>query len=188
MQEARQITSHYLFSTEVRLELETKTLALLDTGEGTRRYAYDASTGRRVHAPKGNLTIGRGLNLDVGLSDHEIEWLERNRLHHDISLFEVEVSSVEFQYAEPIRFSLLPDNVQIALALMVYQLGVTGTLGFHAILSCIARKQWHQAAIEAKNSKWFRETPKRVKIVIHLLTSINNTDKEIPRNIPTNEK
>lgn len=42
--------------------------------------AYDDATGFRVRAPKGNLTIGYGTNLAIGITDEEAELLMLMRL------------------------------------------------------------------------------------------------------------
>lgn len=40
----------------------------LPTEEGFRAYPYDDATGLRVHAPRGNVTVAYGYNLDAGTS------------------------------------------------------------------------------------------------------------------------
>jgi len=50
-------------------------LQRLRTDEEYERFAYDDKTARRVRAPLGNLTIGYGTNLDVGITNDEAEFL-----------------------------------------------------------------------------------------------------------------
>ena len=133
--------------------------------EGVRRYAYDDATGREVEAPVGVLTIGAGINLSVGLDDHEIDWLERHRLHVGMMVFMEQASSL----GPPVVVRLLPRPAQVALALMVFQLGVDGTMCFRQMLMAIAKRDWPTAAHEAKLSKWADQTPKRAREVAELL-------------------
>ena len=155
--------------------LEERTLRLLRGAEGLRRYAYDDATGEQVHAPKGNLTIGVGVNLDVGLDEYEIDMLERHRLHVGMTIFEHEVSTLVFE-SSSIVFDLLPDGAQVALAMMVFQLGPEGVMEFHQMLRAISGGYWLNAAQEALNSKWTKETPKRAHQVAALLRSCRETD------------
>ena len=147
----------------MKLDLEHRALALLRGDEGVRTHAYDDATGKRVRAPVGHLTIGAGINLDIGLSSWEIDMLERHRLHVHVSTFTVEVAT-----AYSITMGNLPDDVQVGLALMCFQLGWEGTLEFHNMLRDIAKGHWELAAVEAKHSKWKVETPKRADEVAKL--------------------
>ena len=56
--------------------------------------------------------------------------------------------------------------VQMALLDMCYQLGVDGLLEFELMLSAIADKNWQRAIIEARASRWDKETPSRVRRVV----------------------
>ena len=130
---------------------------------------YDDATGERVRAPVGRLTIGVGINLDVGLDEHEVDWLERHRLHVGMVAFEREAAALAFPGPTHLASTLLPDDAQVALSLMVFQLGPDGTLEFHAMLKAIASGDWEGAAAEALDSAWAKETPKRAKMVAALL-------------------
>ena len=55
---------------------------------------YDDATGKRVRAPVGRLTIGVGINLDVGLDEYEVDMLERHRLHVGMVAFEREAAAL----------------------------------------------------------------------------------------------
>ncbi|TDQ27275.1 lysozyme [Raoultella sp. BIGb0149] len=48
-----------------------------------------------------------------------------------------------------------------ALVNMVYQLGLTGVLGFRKMVRYLELKQYNEAADEALNSRWARQTPNR---------------------------
>ena len=143
--------------------LQDRALRLLRHGEGVRRYAYDDATGKRVRAPKGILTVGAGINLDTGLDEYEIDLLERHRLHVGMEVFKRELSTT---YG--IVFGLLKGDVQVALSLMVFQLGPDGVLEFDKMLRAIKRGDLEEAAAQAWDSKWARETPRRVVTVADL--------------------
>ena len=46
---------------------------------------------------------------------------------------------------------------------MSYQLGVNGLLEFKRMIAAIVNENYEQAAREAMNSKWQKQTPARVK-------------------------
>ena len=152
-------------SPELDQAVVDEVLLRLRGDEGVRRYAYDDATGKEVEAPVGVLTIGCGVNLSIGLDDHEIDWLERHRLHVGMLDFMARASSL----GPPVVVRLLPRPAQVALALMVFQLGVDGTMGFHRMLVAIAKRDWLAASAEARHSKWAEQTPKRAHEVAELL-------------------
>ena len=127
-----------------------RALALLRDEEGVRRHAYDDGTGRRVRAPVGHLTIGCGINLDNGLDDYEVDMLERHRLEMEWAQFCREASSV----APPVVCSLLPEDAQVALASMAFNLGADGLMEFDRMLVAVAGKRWDEAARECLDSRW----------------------------------
>lgn len=127
-----------------------RTLALLREVEGVRRYAYDDATGERVRAPRGNLTIGCGINLERGLDDHEVDLLERHRLEIEWTRFCHEASSV----SPPVVCSLLPEDAQVALASMAFSMGADGLMEFRKMLLAVAGKRWDEAARECLDSRW----------------------------------
>lgn len=64
-----------------------------------------------------------------------------------------------------------PENVQLALCQMAYQLGVAGTLGFKKMIACIQAGDYGGAKAHALDSKWARDdTPERAKRVTDLFT------------------
>ena len=105
---------------------------------------------------------------NVGLDEYEIDMLERHRLHVGMTIFEHEVSTLVFG-SSSITFDLLPEGAQVALAMMVFQLGPEGVMEFHWMLRAISGRYWLGAAQEALNSKWAKETPKRAHQVAMLL-------------------
>ena len=62
-----------------------------------------------------------------------------------------------------------PENVQIALSCMCYQLGINGLVRFQRMLKALFDGDREQAAFEALNSKWASQTPERAKRMAKLL-------------------
>lgn len=62
-----------------------------------------------------------------------------------------------------------PDDVQRALANMAYQLGVSGVLKFQKMLAALRDGDREQAAIEALDSTWAKQTPERAARVAKLI-------------------
>ena len=143
-------------------DVADEALRRLRGDEGIRRYAYDDATGHEVKAPVGNLTIGCGCNLAVGLDDEEIDWLERHRLNREWRAF------------SKLATDTLPRKAQLALALAVFQLGANALSEFHWMIHCIRERQWAHAADEALDSEWARQTPHRAREVADLLRSIEH--------------
>ena len=62
-----------------------------------------------------------------------------------------------------------PEDVQRALANMVYQLGVSGVLGFPLMLQALEKDDRETAAINAAYSKWAMQTPERAGRICDLI-------------------
>ena len=77
--------------------------------------------------------------------------------------FERDASTLSFRGARSIVVRSLPDDAQVALSLMVFQLGPDGALEFHAMLKAIASGDWERTAAEALDSAWAKETPRRAE-------------------------
>ena len=126
----------------------------LKRDEGVMTFPY--------HCTEGKLTIGVGRNLeDVGLSDHEIEFL----LANDISrvLHAIEGSIYFYRDLNEVR--------QRALANMGFQLGVNGLHKFKNMLKAMSEGDFEKAAMEALDSKWARQTPNRAARMAEMIRS-----------------
>ena len=145
-----------------------RALAILRDDEGVRPHAYDDATGERVRAPKGHLTIGCGINLDVGLDRYEIDLLERHRMREGMMVFARDAATLGHGF----RVGSLPEDAQLALGLMVFQLGPDTVIEFHRMLDAIRREDWRTAAAEALASHWFQETPRRARRVAGLFLGL----------------
>ena len=63
----------------------------------------------------------------------------------------------------------LPQAVRQALANMAFQLGVPRLMKFKRMLAAIKDRRWDDAANEALDSKWARQTPVRAEHVAEVL-------------------
>lgn len=63
----------------------------------------------------------------------------------------------------------MPDDVQRALLNMSYQLGINGLLNFRKMLAALERCDRHEAARQALDSTWARQTPARAKRMAALI-------------------
>lgn len=98
--------------------------------EGIRKFAYNDATGAQVTCrPSGNLSIGVGINLEVGLDDAEIAWL----LEHRAGL-------VEQQLGQFTWYGSLCDPAKSVLIDMGFNLGVHGLLGFPHMIAALAKE------------------------------------------------
>lgn len=61
------------------------------------------------------------------------------------------------------------DNIQRALINMAFQLGVEGLLKFKNTLSLVQQKKYPQAAENALESLWAKQTPNRAKRVTDMI-------------------
>lgn len=62
-----------------------------------------------------------------------------------------------------------PEVVQRALCNMAYQMGLSGLMGFKKTISLIRQGRYYDAAAEALDSKWAKQTPNRANKVAHLI-------------------
>lgn len=111
--------------------------------EGTRRFPYNDATGKQVTCkPEGNLTIGRGTNLEVGFDDNEIQWTELYR----IAVVADQLAGYSwYKGLDPMRASVLLD--------VGYNGGVNGLLTFSHMLAAISIRDWAIAGEQLLNSQ-----------------------------------
>lgn len=120
-------------------------LARLPAAEDRRTFAYNDASGKRVTClPDGNLTIAEGINLENGLDDVEIHFLDRHR----VTLTEKPLLALDW-YAQA-------GDVRQSVALEIaYNSGVHGLLGYPSMIHYFAVQDWPNAAAQchAKNPK-----------------------------------
>ena len=102
----------------------------------------------------GKISIGYGRNLDdVGVSVIESEFLLNNDVDNAFD-------SLDFLFP---NWDDLPERVKVVLALMSFQLGRAGLIGFKKTLEFVRAFDFENAAKEMLDSKWAKQTPERAK-------------------------
>ena len=134
--------------------------------EGYRRFAYDDSTGAPVELPKGKLTIGYGLMIEAGgygVSERVAEVAMREFLE-DAVIPEI---LARFPWVTE-----APDQVQIALLEMGYQLGVPRLAECKKMLAALEAENYREAIKEAWDSVWAKQTPVRARHIESLYSEL----------------
>lgn len=128
-------------------EFLQKAFAMLTRDEGAIRNPYDDATGRMLKAPKGNVTIGVGHNLDqkplsnnVMLAMLQEDVAEASTIAQDIVGLEV--------------WAKLSVNRKLALINLAFSLGSAGLRNFKKMLAAVRRFDFSQAGLELTDSLW----------------------------------
>lgn len=140
--------------------------------EGTRSIAYDDATGLPLKPgvkPIGNPTIGVGLNLNTGAARVAItgigldfesvlsgaQSLTADQIDRLLSIC-IGTATQAAHVLIPI-FNALPDNKQLVLTDLAFNMG-QATLGeFKTMLACIRNQEWAPAAEALQASAWFHQ-------------------------------
>jgi len=141
-------------------------LSHLKQEEGFRPYLYDDANGKIIQKGsilEGNPTIGYG-------------WCPAtNPLPDDLGEIILQYFATS-KYNELVRrlpwVTSKPDNIQVALADMAYQLGVNGLFKFNTFLAMVKAGNYKEAANDLNSTLWARQTPGRVKAIQDLI--LNN--------------
>ena len=124
----------------------------LKTDEGFRPVCYDDKTGQAIKTfSGGNITVGYGLNLSVGMSEEDAMMLLRT---HVIRL------NQQINEACP-DLGTLPDSKKAVLLNIGYNVGIHGLLGFHHMVSALDAFDYAKAADEILDSDAARKLPAR---------------------------
>ena len=127
--------------------------------------------GYRGHAyldQLGNPTIGYGhliLSKEINLlkNKHTKNYLNK--------IFELDFNKAVNQFNLNYRKNKFKKNIEEVLIEMIFQLGIIGQKKFHKMLRYLKIRKYYMAAFEMKNSLWYKQTPKRVDLLIkHLLS------------------
>ena len=106
----------------------------------------------------GVLSIGYGRNLKFGISQDEADIM----FNHDLQRAEASAMLVPgYQYCNSIQRGVLCE--------MVFQLGLRGVLQFRRMIDAIKERNFVLAAGEMIDSRWYRQTPKRVEELAELM-------------------
>lgn len=123
----------------------------------------------------GSTVIGVGRNLSsVGISKEEAIMLLRN----DIARVEKELTNDKVVGA---IYQSLDENRKLAIKNMCFNLGITKLRGFDKMWKALASKDYNKAAIEAKNSKWYKDVSTRGLRIIHIIQFGNLNSYKVAR-------
>jgi lysozyme len=107
-------------------------------------------------------TIGHGINVDGdhggGLYDDEVDFIRGRRITR---------TWTEIYNALP-WLQKKPDHIKLGVFCMAYQLGLTRLLGFKNMLAALEVGNIEEACLQARSSKWARQTPARTERVTRL--------------------
>ena len=126
-------------------------VSYMKKAEGFRALAYEC--------PAGKLTVGYGKNIEdqPGLSEEQASVI----LQMDLINAAKEVDSFAPKDIGP--------NRRAALVAMVFQLGMPGVKKFKKMLAALEQGNWLEAADQALDSRWARQTPSRAQWVAEIL-------------------
>jgi lysozyme len=140
-------------------------IALVKDDEGWLPYGYDDRTSKPVEC-SGWLTIGYGFLIDarkgVGLPRPVAEFWLRYAVNERLD---------ELRKRWP-AFDRMHADVQLAVASMAYQMGVSGVLQFKHMLASLERDERTQAASDALQSVWATQTPRRARKIAGLIRGV----------------
>lgn len=109
------------------------------------------------------LTIGIGHNLDAkGISNAVAD------LMYEEDIMEV-INDLHKIFE---NFNDLPEQIQLVLADMRFQLGDNGFRKFNKLIKSVERKDWKEMKISMANSLWYKQTNNRAKELIGLVGQV----------------
>ena len=112
--------------------------------------------------PAGKLTIGYGHNIeDNGITEE----IAVKLLDTDLANAEREVRAKFSSYAK------LNEARQFVLVDMCFNIGINRLLTFKKMFAALARGEYHTAAREMMDSKWYRQVGNRGKILCEIMKS-----------------
>lgn len=119
---------------------------------------------------EGYITIGLGTKLFkhkaelLGITPEDFpitasltqaeEWL-----HGEVALKDMRLSSRDFGHI----YDQLDDDRRAIVLSMAYQMGTSGVLKFRKMWNAIGLGDWEEAATQALDSQWARQTPERAE-------------------------
>jgi len=135
------------------------------------------------HCPAGRLTIGVGRNLeDKGITENEAVML----LENDVQECIADLKDIFQDDSEPIdapdttadkenRFDLLPESTQRVLVDMRFNLGYQGFRKFKKMIKAVKQQDFHTAAREMKDSRWYHQVGERAKRLTEMMQGSSDT-------------
>ncbi|BBW22637.1 MAG: glycoside hydrolase family protein [Enterobacter sp.] len=102
--------------------------------------------------------ITRGESYPDGITEVQAEEL----LDHDIMIAQHNLDTLDIW---------LPNDWRDFMVIMIFQLGLAGVCKFKLMLKALKEKNYPEAIKQAKNSRWYQQTPNRVDQMIAALTN-----------------
>ncbi|MBC2704245.1 glycoside hydrolase family protein [Desulfobacula sp.] len=122
--------------------------------------AHEGLKLKPYNCPAGKLTIGVGRNLeDKGITEKEAKML----LENDIQECIADLQTI-FQ-----AFDLLPEPAQMVLVDMRFNLGYQGFRKFKNMIKAVRDQDFHTAAREMKDSRWYHQVGRRAEHLIEMM-------------------
>ena len=126
---------------------------MLISHEGFSRLAYKCTAGAT--------TVGYGRNLDsLGVTKCEATFL----LDNDIRRCTADLLSIF-----PDQFESFPENIQMVLIDMRFQMGYRGFRKFKKMIAAVKVQDWPEMIIQMKDSRWYRQVPGRAEDLIQMI-------------------
>ena len=111
----------------------------------------------------GKLTIGIGHNLDdKGISKAVSDLLYKE----DITEVIEDLHNIFND------FESLPENIQLVLADMRFQLGSSGFRKFKQLINAVNNHNWVEMIKQMKDSNWFKQVPNRANDLINMVLAV----------------
>lgn len=127
--------------------------SLITTNEGCKLKPY--------YCPAGKLTIGVGRNLDDrGITSQEALYLLENDIRDCVQ---------DLLKIFPNQFYSFPENIQLVLIDMRFNLGPGGFRTFKKMIKAFKTLQYSAAIIEMKDSRWYGQVTNRADRLINMI-------------------
>lgn len=138
------IFNKLFFCSDVNWEDSAK--SQIKVNEGLRLRVYKCTENK--------LSVGYGHNIeDLGITQATADFI----FEED---FKSTLKSLNFVFGES-SFAALPCNVKVAMADMMFNLGLTRFMGFKNFIKAIKNKDYKLAAAEVRNSKAYMQCRNR---------------------------
>ena len=101
----------------------------------------------------------KGENFTNGITEQEASTL----LDHDIAIARSQLVKL--------NLTNLPSDWNDLLVIMLFQLGLTGTMKFKKMIAALQVNNYPEAIKQMRDSLWYKQTPNRVNQMINQLTN-----------------
>lgn len=111
----------------------------------------------------GKLTIGIGHNLDdKGISKAVSDLLYKEDIAEVIDDLHIIFNN----------FDELPENIQLVLADMRFQLGGSGFRKFKQLINAVNNYNWVEMINQMRDSSWFKQVPNRANDLMNMVLAV----------------